>query len=85
MSDLNPAIEKYGWTAVPVNLKTLVSQSQSSGPATPVSVSSIQLPSSPLAKAVHQYAQKELPVETFNHSMRVFYYGMLGKIQEGGE
>jgi cyanamide hydratase len=79
----NPAIEKYGWQAVPINLKTLLSQSQaSSNPAKPVSVSSVSLPDSPLAKAVHEYAQKELPIETFNHSMRVFYYGMLPTICE---
>jgi len=73
---INPAIEKYGWNPVPVHLKTLLSQSRaSSGPAKLVSVSSTSLPDSALAKAVHEYAQKELPIETFNHSMRVFYYG----------
>lgn len=82
----NPAIEKYGWEAVPVNLKTLLSQSQASAsPAKPVAVSSISLPDSPLAKAVHEYAQNELPIETFNHSMRVFYYGMLPTIREEDE
>lgn len=72
----NPAVEKYGWTAVPVDLKTLLSQVDAfSKPAAPVSVSSIPLPDSSLAKEVHKYAQKELPVETFHHSMRVYYYG----------
>ncbi|KAH7330083.1 hypothetical protein BKA65DRAFT_508442 [Rhexocercosporidium sp. MPI-PUGE-AT-0058] len=72
----NPAIEKFGWTAVPRKISTLLEQSQaSSGPAKPVLVSSISLPDSPLAKAVHEYAKKELATETFNHSMRVFYYG----------
>jgi cyanamide hydratase len=71
----NSAIDKYGWQAVPVDLKTLLSQSQFTGPAKPISVSSIQLPDSALAQAVHEYAQTELPIETFNHSMRVFYYG----------
>ncbi|KAG0649570.1 Urea hydro-lyase [Hyphodiscus hymeniophilus] len=72
----NPAIEEYGWTAVPVDLQTLLSQSPTaSAPAKPISVSSIVLPSSELAVAVQQYAKKELPIETFNHSMRVFYYG----------
>jgi hypothetical protein len=72
----NPAIEKYGWTAVPVDLKTLLSLSDTaSNPAKPIPVSSIPAPSSPLAKAVREHARKELPIETFNHSMRVFYYG----------
>ena len=38
-------------------------------------MSSIKLPGSPLVKAVHEYVKKELPIETFNHSMRVYYYG----------
>jgi cyanamide hydratase len=71
----NPAIEKYGWTSVPRKVEALLKQSQSSGPAPSLSISSIPLPSSPLSKAVHEYAQKELPIETFNHSLRVFYYG----------
>jgi len=71
----NPAIETYGWTAVPRKVETLLRQSQISGPAKPMSVSSVKLPDSPLVKAVHEYAKKELPIETFNHSMRVFYYG----------
>ena len=72
----NPGIEKYGWTAVPRKVSDLLQQSQASSPAPPVAVSSIPLPSSPLSTAVHDYAQLELPVETFNHSMRVFYYGI---------
>ncbi|KAH6718981.1 hypothetical protein DL95DRAFT_434241 [Leptodontidium sp. 2 PMI_412] len=72
----NPAVEEFGWTAVPRKLSTLLEQSKaSSGPAKPISVSSISLPDSPLAKAVHEYAKKELSIETYNHSMRVFYYG----------
>lgn len=71
----NSAVEKYGWTAVPRKISSLLEQSQASGDAPPVAVSSIPLPSSDLSKAVYDYAKRELPVETFNHSMRVFYYG----------
>ena len=72
----NPAIEAYGWTAVPRDLPTLLrTQSQALGPAKTISISSIALPDTPLAKAVYEYAKKELPIEVFNHSMRVFYYG----------
>lgn len=72
----NPSIEKYGWTAVPHKISLLLSQSPSSGPAPGISIESIPLPSTPLSKAVHEYAQRKLPIETFHHSMRVFYYGM---------
>jgi cyanamide hydratase len=71
----NPAIEKYGWTAVPRKVSTLLEQSEASGDAPAILVSSIPLPSSSLSNAVREHAQRELPVETFNHSMRVFYYG----------
>jgi len=71
------AIEKYGWTAVPRKVETLLQESHvsSAGLAKPIAVSSIKIPDSPLAIAVHKYAKKELPTETFHHSMRVFYYG----------
>jgi cyanamide hydratase len=72
----NPAVEKYGWTAVPRKVEALLQQSQASGPAKPISISSIKLPDSALVKAIHEYAKKELAIETFNHSMRVYYYGI---------
>jgi cyanamide hydratase len=72
----NPAIEKYGWTAVPRKVEILLQQSEASGLAKPISVSSIKLPNSELVEAVYEYAKKELAVETFNHSMRVYCYGI---------
>lgn len=76
----NPASERYGWTAVPRDVKLLLKQSEGyqSGPAPAMLVSDPELatPESKLAKEVFEYAKKELPVETFHHSMRVYYYGM---------
>jgi len=73
----NPAIEAYGWTAVPRKVETLLAGSKASslGPAKPISVSSIEVPSSALAKQAQEYAKNELAIETYNHSMRVYYYG----------
>ncbi|KAK0104721.1 hypothetical protein ONS95_004993 [Cadophora gregata] len=72
----NPAIQEFGWTAVPRRMSTLLKQSQRSAQAPqPISVSSVSLPNSHLAKAVHDFAKTELSTETYNHSMRVFYYG----------
>ncbi|KAH6678427.1 cyanamide hydratase family HD domain-containing protein [Halenospora varia] len=72
----NPAIQTYGWTPVPRDLSILLKeQSQASGNAPTVTVSSIPLPSSELATKLHEYAKKELALQTFNHSMRVYYYG----------
>jgi cyanamide hydratase len=75
-SQTNPAIALYGWQAVPSDLKTLLKQhSEANGSAPTYTVSQLALPDSELAKAVHEYAKKELPRETFNHSMRVWCYG----------
>ncbi|TAQ87936.1 Cyanamide hydratase [Chlorociboria aeruginascens] len=73
----NPSISKYGWTAVPRKVSTLLQQhSTATSPAPALHLSTIELPSSPLASAVFSYAQSELPLETLHHSMRVYYYGV---------
>jgi cyanamide hydratase len=63
-----------GWTAVPRSLDQLLQHSKT-GNTKPYSVDEIPLPSSPVAKQAMEYAKQHLPVPTFNHSMRVFYYG----------
>jgi cyanamide hydratase len=73
----NPAIKAYGWEAVPRDIPTLLSKlSEAKGNAPTFSVSSIPIPDTKLAKAVHEYAEKELGKQTFNHSLRVWYYGI---------
>ena len=69
-------VKAYGWTAMPRKVETLLASRTDVKPPTPVKVNDINLPDSPLVKAVHAYAKKELAPETFNHSMRVYYYGM---------
>ena len=66
--------EKHGWTAV--------SRSQAKIMATLGNLrlaefvpEDIKLPDSDMAKKTYEYAKKELPTHTFNHSMRVYYYG----------
>jgi cyanamide hydratase len=73
----NPSIAAYGWSPVPSDLKTLLkNHSESSSPAPTYEISSLTPPDTKLAKAVFEYAKKELPRETLHHSMRVWYYGM---------
>jgi len=79
MATPNPSISKYGWTAVPRSFTTLLSESQTALPSTPApayTISSLPFPSSHLVTSIRAYASKELPIETFNHSMRVYYYGL---------
>ncbi len=42
-----------------------------------MSVSEIGVPDAKLVEEVLAYAKRELNVEIFNHSMRVYYYGAL--------
>lgn len=43
----------------------------------PQLVKDTPLPDTPLTKVSMEYAKAELPAHTFNHSMRVYYYGMV--------
>jgi cyanamide hydratase len=70
----NQEITANGWTAVPRSfLKGLFDVDQNS-PAK-ISVDDVKLPKSDLVTTTYEYARKELPEKTFNHSMRVYYYG----------
>lgn len=70
-------ISEYGWTAVPRDVEKLLKGKKNIKDPKPVSVSSIKVPVTPLAKAIQQYARDHLPEETYNHSMRVYFYGKL--------
>jgi len=69
-------VETYGWTAVPRDLETLLKSGKHVGEAKPMKVEEMKTPQSGLVKKVMEYVKKELPEETFNHSMRVYYYGL---------
>lgn len=71
------AIKLYGWTAVPVEpkLKQWLGEKKYVNEPVPQLVSDVELPDTELVKACLKYAKTELPEHTFNHSMRVFYYG----------
>lgn len=73
---MSKTVEEHGWTAVPRSMEKLVANSKSPKTSTAVSVDQIQIPSSPIVQSVTKYAQENLPNQTFNHSMRVFCYGI---------
>ena len=72
----NP-ITTHGWTAQPRDISILLSGKKNIIAPEPVKVDNVALPGTELAKSVMEYAKRELREETFNHSMRVYYYGML--------
>jgi cyanamide hydratase len=67
-------IKKFGWTAVPHAQSVLLKDVSPWDPAN-YTVSEIKIPDSEVAKKAVQYAKDHLPEQTFNHSMRVYYYG----------
>ncbi|KAK5164842.1 uncharacterized protein LTR77_009506 [Saxophila tyrrhenica] len=66
---------KHGWTPVHRSLDKLVASRTNLQPSKPVAIDDIPLPSGALAEQVLKYAKENLPTETLNHSMRVYYYG----------
>ena len=70
-------VREYGLTALPRDLKVLLSGAKNNKDPTAVMVSDIRVPDTLLAREVLDYAKSELPERTFNHSMRVYYYGLL--------
>jgi cyanamide hydratase len=75
MTETDP-VKAYGWTAFPRKVDTLLATRRDVKDAVPISVSDMKLPDSKLAKTILEYAKTELATETFNHSLRVYYYGI---------
>lgn len=69
-------IEKHGWTAVSRSLEKLLAERHDKREPWPLKVEDISLPDGELVGKVMEYARSHLPAQTFNHSMRVFFYGM---------
>ncbi|EAS35610.3 cyanamide hydratase family HD domain-containing protein [Coccidioides immitis RS] len=76
MAPSDPVAE-YGFTAVEASaLKLLASLPCPSSPAPFVAISETPIPDTPVAKRVQVYAKRNLPEPTFNHSLRVYHYGL---------
>jgi cyanamide hydratase len=67
-------IDANGWTPVPRSMDQLLAHVKAAD-TMPYTVDEIAPPTSRAAKAAEEYAKGHLPRPTFNHSMRVFYYG----------
>lgn len=69
---MSNATADYGFTALPADVQSPPPKSSPS----PVRVSSLQPPSTPLTKRVTEYVRSKLNPKTFNHSLRVYSYGL---------
>ena len=77
MSSTIDTVALHGWTAVPVDAKAILQGKPYLHKPGPVLVKDIKFPSDdPIVAKVHDYAKEKLPLPTFNHSMRVFYWCM---------
>lgn len=68
-------IAEYGWTALPCDPEQWGGNKKNNRDPVVQPCSQVHLPDTPLVKAAMEHVKNELPEHTFNHSMRVFYYG----------
>lgn len=70
-------IEAYGWQAVPRSNAAILAMGQQFDQAPTYQFPELErnLTQTELTQKVEAYAKEHLPMETFNHSMRVFLYG----------
>ncbi|KAJ5358950.1 uncharacterized protein N7496_011363 [Penicillium cataractarum] len=75
----NP-INTYGFTAVPASAQALLTSTSAYPPPTtapiPIFVSDTPIPNTPLATRIDAYAKAHLPTPTYNHSLRVYHFGL---------
>ncbi|KAJ6470939.1 cyanamide hydratase [Mycena sanguinolenta] len=78
-TDRDPNVVYYGFTAVPRDPDVLFQNhptaSGSHPKQDPFTVKDFPVPESPLVNHVRDFVKKELDVQTFNHSNRVYVYG----------
>lgn len=66
----------HGWTPVVRDHQALLSGKPYINEPSTLLVKDIQFPSDDVVVKVRKHAEEKLPAPTFNHSMRVFYFGM---------
>lgn len=69
-------IAQNGWTALPLDPSKLFGGKPYRNAPEQLLVSDIKFPEDdPIVAKVQSYAKEKLSIQTYNHSMRVFYYG----------
>ncbi|KAK3938249.1 hypothetical protein QBC46DRAFT_441276 [Diplogelasinospora grovesii] len=71
------AVALHGWTAVARDADLIFKRQPYLHKPRPLSVSDIAFPSDdPIVEKVQAYAKEKLPPQTYNHSIRVYYFSM---------
>ncbi|KAL2193638.1 hypothetical protein P885DRAFT_44883 [Corynascus similis CBS 632.67] len=74
-SSINDPVAEHGWTAVPLDPEAIFKCKPYLYEPAPILVKDIDFPSDdPIVTRAQQYAKQHLPQQTYNHSMRVFYW-----------
>ncbi|AEO60908.1 hypothetical protein MYCTH_2069839 [Thermothelomyces thermophilus ATCC 42464] len=74
-SNIDDPIAEHGWTPVPLDADAIFQGKPYLHEPAPVLVKDIHFPSDdPLVARAQEYAKEQLPLQTYNHSMRVFYW-----------
>jgi cyanamide hydratase len=73
-------INTYGFTAVPASAQALLTSTPVYPPPSaapiPILVSDTPIPNTPLGTRINAYAKAHLPTPTYNHSLRVYHFGL---------
>jgi len=77
MASSYDSVAVHGWTSVPRDPKVLLSGKEYLHESKSLLVEDITFPSDKLVLEVQKYAQQRLTPQTYNHSMRVYYFGKL--------
>jgi len=78
MSSQPNAIAEHGWTCVPLDADVIFGGAPYLIKPVHIHVKDIKFPEDdPVVVRAQRYAQDTLPIETYNHSIRVYYWGMI--------
>lgn len=69
-------ISAYGFTPVVSSAAALLATDPPATPAPFIAVAEVLTPATPLAQRINEYAKSHLPEPTYNHSLRVYYFGL---------
>ncbi|KAJ5970114.1 uncharacterized protein N7479_000032, partial [Penicillium vulpinum] len=69
-------ISTYGFTAVLSSAAALLATDSPATPAPFVAMTEVPTPATPLAQRINEYAKFHLPEPTYNHSLRVYHFGL---------
>lgn len=77
MASSSDPITVHGWTAVPRDTSILLGGKEYIHKPEPLLIKDMKFPSEdPLVTRIQEYAREKLPPQTYNHSMRVYYFGI---------